>query len=129
MDAPSTLGTGLLGLAAIVVPLRLIGCDACGGVVCPACRPALELRLTDADTGEPVTQATVVGADGYCQVEADLGWTSCEVTLGIGSHEVTVTAPGYEDLTITALINADSGDDCCSCGYNEKRRDEVMTPL
>ena len=100
-----------------------------GGVDCGACPPAFTLHITDADTGQPVSDVNVSGAEAYCAVEATLGYTVCEVELGVGTFDITLAADGYEDLPVSVTINPDSGESCCGCGYNAKRRDVQLTPL
>lgn len=118
------LGVGCLAACA----QALSGCNNCGGVVCDACPAALTLRITDATTGLPVAGVSVTGAEAYCEVRDDLGYTTCEVELGVGSAEIGLSSAGYDDLPLSVTINPDSGESCCSCGYNAKWRTVQMTP-
>ena len=118
------LALGLsLGLAT-----TLGGCGLCGDVVCGACPAALTLQIKDSVTGGPVPDVVVSGAQAYCDDSAGADQTSCDVTLGAGPAELVLSAPGYDDQTISVTINADSGESCCSCGYNQKVKGVVMTP-
>ncbi len=113
-----------------LAPLALTpGCNECGGVPCGGCPAALELRVTDALTGESVVDVTVDGADALCELRQDLGYTACDVHLTVGAHELVVTAPGYEEQELGVTINPDSGDACCSCGYNAKRLEVELEPV
>jgi len=108
--------------------LALSGCGLCGDVVCGACPPALTLNVSDAAKGGPVSGLTISGVTADCVPRVDLGYTLCQVQLDVGTYEIALQAPGYDAQTISVIINADSGESCCSCGYNAKTRDVPMTP-
>ncbi len=117
-----------LGRAALALPVVALpaGCD-CYGAVCGNCPPALVLRVTDSNSGAPVTDVTVAGANAECDVLQEYGYTECRLSLGTGAYDVTVAAPGYHNAKLSGTIDPDSGDGCCSCGYNQKRRNVALT--
>jgi len=119
----ATLRCGALALA-----LVLSGCGLCGDVVCGACPPALTLKISDAVQGGPVSELSISGVTADCVPRPDLGYTLCQVQLDVGTYELGLQAPGYTAQTISVTINADSGESCCSCGYNAKTRDVAMAP-
>ena len=112
----------------MLVALALAGCGLCGDVVCGGCPAALTLKVSDAAAGGPVAGLTITGVSADCAPRTDLGYTLCEIPVDPGSYQIELQAPGYATLTISETINADSGDSCCSCGYNPKYRDVGMTP-
>lgn len=122
------LAVGLLAGSVGAWGLCLAGCNQCGGVICDACGPPFSVHVTDADTGLMIDDVEVVGANGLCEGRPDLGYTLCEVWLEVGTWEFELRADGYDDLALGVTINPDSGESCCSCGYNPKRRDAQMVP-
>jgi hypothetical protein len=102
------------------------GCGLCGDVVCGACPPALTLKVSDAAAGGPITGLSVSGVAADCEPRADLGYTLCEAQVAPGTYEISLQATGYLAQTISMVINDDSGESCCSCGYNAKYRDVQM---
>jgi hypothetical protein len=120
---------GAVGLGGLVAALGLAasGCGLCGDVVCGACPAPLTLRVTDDQTGGAVAELTVAGAEALCDVPAGADVTSCDVQIGVGVSELVLSAPGYEDAALSVTINADSGESCCSCGYNSKILDVTMS--
>jgi hypothetical protein len=118
----------LLALPCGALALAAAGCGLCGDVVCGACPPALTLNVSDATLGGPVNGLTISGLVADCSPRADLGYTLCEAQVGPGTYQITLQAAGYLAQTVSMVINDDSGDSCCSCGYNPKYRDVPMTP-
>ncbi|MBW2529291.1 MAG: hypothetical protein JRI23_34260 [Deltaproteobacteria bacterium] len=129
MTVVRQVGVVLAGAGALLLAGELAGCSQCGGVVCDACPAPFTALVTDAVTGQPVADVVVVGADGSCEVRADLGYTQCDVWLPIGDSELTLSASGYSDAPVSVTINPDSGESCCSCDYNPKRREVSLAPL
>lgn len=126
MLASRALPTSLL---AVLAAGLLAGCGLCGDVVCEGCPPALTLQVSDAQTGGAVADATVSGdATTECLVSEGIDYAVCELAVQPGTYDFTVSAPGYDDQAINVTINPDSGDSCCSCGYNSKTKDVALEP-
>ncbi len=105
---------------------------ACGVVDCSPCPPAMTIAITGMGETDPV---------GYVDIEATYsggrplsfscaanqfsgGVTECSVFLSetgggdAGEYSLTISAPGYEDTSLTVQVRPDSGgDDECSCGF------------
>jgi hypothetical protein len=112
----------------VLAALALAGCGLCGDVVCGGCPAALTLKVSDAVAGGPVAELTITGLSADCAPRVDLGYTLCEIQLAPGTYGMELQAPGYAAQTLSETINEDSGDSCCSCGYNPKTRDVGMSP-
>jgi hypothetical protein len=115
-------------LLAVLFGEGLGGCGLCGDVVCGACPAPLTLRVTDAEAGGAVAGLVVTGAEALCDAPTGAELTSCDVQVGVGTTELVLSADGYDDEAVSVTINADSGESCCSCGYNSKILDVTMTP-
>jgi hypothetical protein len=103
--------------------LAACGDDAatCDGILCGACPPALELRVTSA-SGETPADVVVEGAALECG-ETVVGVVVCTAQeLAVGRHELTVRAAGEAPISLTLEILADGGG-CCSCGYQPVSRE------
>lgn len=99
-------------------PVDQVNCDL-------AAAASLTITLTDEVTGDPISDATLTfTADSYsgdCETfqagEYICGW---EVA---GEITVSISKPGYEDTTITEMIEADE------CHVIGQQRDVALTPV
>jgi len=129
--AVMTISVGLgttFRFGALASVLAVSGCGLCGDVVCGGCPPALTLKVSDSAEGGPISELSITGATADCVPRTDLGYTLCQIQLDVGNYELDLQAPGYAPQTISVTINPDSGESCCSCGYNAKTRDVALTP-
>ena len=115
-----------LGIVLASLALSACGDDAaeCDGILCGACAPALELRITSA-SGETPADVVVEGAETTCG-ETVAGEVVCTAQeLAVGTHELTVRATGETPVSLTIEIDPDGGG-CCSCGYQPVSRTIVL---
>lgn len=112
----------------IACALALSGCGDdpadCDGIICGACAPALELRISSA-SGETPADVVVEGATVTCGegIEGEVVCTAQE--LAVGTHELTVSATSEAPISLAVEIVADAGG-CCSCGYQPASRTVVL---
>ncbi len=90
--------------------------DACAGVQCGPCPPALTVKLT-APGGGPIKGVTVEGEQADCH--NDTHATFCSLGRNqAGAYRFTVSAPGYQPLTLNETVPELDSPGCCACGYD-----------
>jgi hypothetical protein len=123
---PLVLGVSLLGAGGATT-----GCsDDCSNVDCAPCPEPVTLLLTDEAGGVPaIDPASIsfdgaapggVGIEGGCVAETDAivcTLPSPAETPAHGEWTIVITAPGFQEQTVTVTVAEDASDDCCSCGY------------
>lgn len=105
----------------------------CEDVMCGPCVTEVVLTVKDASTGASIPTPTATGAEGcYCEpsnIEQVGGRCFCKMTE-VGTHEVTVSAEGYQSqtLSLTVAQPVDDPDVCCDgCPVMPADRDVLLT--
>ena len=113
-------------LYAIVLTLAMIACtdDALDDEDCP-CGPSIQMTILDAQTGERVANALAQTEGGACTTGAS--GDVCMLDVGGSSHEITITAPGYEERTVEVTVS-DIDEPGCSCSIAISYPTVELTP-
>jgi hypothetical protein len=89
--------------------------------------PAITVRVIDANTGDPVTNATVTASDGVTTETLGLYSNTgapCAVPFAdyrgvgrAGSYTVRVEAEGYESVVIESILVPENTTEGAACGF------------
>jgi len=101
--------------------------DDCGD--CGPCRPALELQLVDAVTGEPVDGALVTVHEPTREATSLHYDGTCAFGHEPATYWLTVEAPGYEAQEVGVVLPANRHDGCCTCPAFETTHEVRLEPL
>lgn len=89
----------------------ITGCG-CDDVLCNACPPpGIYVRVVEAGTEIPITDATVTADGKGCPLEGAV--YLCDVP--VGAHDITVAAPGYANNVAQATLDEPEESGCCGC--------------
>lgn len=112
----------------LVLTGAALGCDVTGPDACPTdARPALSVKVLDAQTGAPLADsATVIARDGEYEEtlrECDLTITRCGAYERPGTYAVVVSHPRYQ-LWIRDRVVAGEG----SCNVQTQNLTAELQP-
>jgi hypothetical protein len=124
MKRAGWMGLGAVGIVGLAIACGSTNPDPCAGLGCAFGPGTLVVRVVDSSGASIASPTFSEGAQSLSAVcETDAGQVvmdagTCDAwhfdTLSIGSHTITVSAPGYGGKTITAQISGPSG--CCGRG-------------
>ena len=119
----------LVALIAVSIGAVIGGCalfDECADVSCFPCPPS-RVEVSEAGTGAPVTEVTVVDdTSGVvlgtgCNGDSDAGTCTVDLFLHSGAHNLRVSAKDHGTV-IQRVTVPPSSDGCCTCSF-------IQTPV
>lgn len=120
----------LIALACLPL-LSLAACDSeCRNIQCGPCPSPISIEVTDALDGSAVPNVRVTSARGNGTCSDAGAKTICTVDAAkpTGAWILEVSADGFMPQSIEVNVAADSGEDCCSCGYESVVKKVALDP-